>query len=106
MKNYKKLLDKSICLILENTNKENDIQVLYGKVLIDINDSYYFTDDKSEIYLTLEKEDLENAKEITSADKKEHEIFKNSDYSIWIIVNIIEIDEATYDMKKTNMKWE
>lgn len=106
MKNHKKLLDKSICLILENTNKENDIQVLYGKVLIDKNNSYYFTDNDSEIHLSLDEDDINNAKKITSRDKKENEIFENCDYSIWITVNIIEIDEPANDMKKTNIKWE
>ena len=58
MRNRKKLLDKSICLILENSNKEDDIKVYYGKVLKDKTGSYYFTDNSSTIHLTLDEEDL------------------------------------------------
>ncbi|MGV0921359.1 hypothetical protein ACTS94_13510 [Empedobacter falsenii] len=106
MRNRKKLLNKSICLILENSNEEDDIKVYYGKVLKDKNESYYFTDNSSTIHLTLDEQDLDNAKVITQDKQKENEIFRNCDYSIWIIVNIIEIDEPTDDMKKTNMKWD
>lgn len=105
IKNSNRLLNQSIGLILENSNDKEDIKLYYGKILINEKNAYYFTDTSEKINFSLDEADLNNAKKVTTKDKINNPVLKDCDYTIWVTVNIIDIDEPTDDMIKTNMNW-
>jgi len=105
VKKHNKLFNHSIGLIIENSSNPDDIRIYYGKILKKDDDSYYFTDELEKINLSLDEDDLKNAKKVTSEIKRNNEKLKDCDYTIWIKVNLIDIDKPTDDMIKTNINW-
>lgn len=97
---YKKLLGKSICMLMENADKKDDIHAYLGAFQFE-DDQWYFVNESQGWKVALDTEQLSRLK---PTPEQLRSILLNADYFIPVTVQALPDDDPTGYIK-TNMKW-
>ena len=98
--NFEEIKDKTVCLIIWNTEKADDMHVYLGKLFFS-NNRYQFINQEKGWRVSLEEEDLSRLKPVTDTLK---ETLLNADYSFTISRGSLP-DSDTDNFQSTGMKW-
>jgi hypothetical protein len=98
--NFEELKDKSICLIVENAEKADDMHVYLGKLYFS-NNKYQFVNQEKGWRVSLEEEHLSRLKPVKDSLK---EILLNADYSLTMSMGSLP-DSDVDNFQSTGMNW-
>ncbi len=92
----------SVGLVIENTEKQNDVKIFYGKIVN--NDSKnYFTNEDENIKLSLNDKQLHRVKKVDIKMRNEISSFKNCEYILWM--RMADLKDENQNLKKTGINW-
>lgn len=101
--NFKFLTNKSIALIIENVEKENDGKIYYGKISKNGKD-YFFSGANNEINVNLDIDKLNRIKKIDPEMERKVPSLKDYEYHLWLKMGSLPKDSAEI-LKDTGINW-
>lgn len=104
MQNYNFLLNKKIALIIENTEKQNDVKIFYGNT-VNKGYSYVFTNENKTINLTLDSERLNRFQKVTLELKKDIPSLSDCEYFLWLKMEDLPNENLKENLNKTGINW-
>lgn len=102
--NFAVLNNRSIALLIENVEKENDVQIYYGKIVKNRTD-YFFVGTNNKINVTLDIDKLNRIKKVDSEMELEIPSLKNCEYFLWLTMESLP-NENKEGLKDTGINWE
>lgn len=98
--NYSKYENKSIAVLIWNTEKENDAHVYVGKIL-QVENGFYFSNESKGWQISLDTEQMARIKEVSGEEK---EIFLQADYFLPLSMVSLPDDKAG-NFENTGLRW-
>ena len=92
----------SVGLVIENTAKQNDIKIFYGKIVNNDSENY-FTNEGENFKVSLDDKQLNRIKKVDKKMRKEIPSFKNCEYILWM--KMADLKDENQDLKKTGINW-
>ena len=101
---FEVLNNKSIALLIENIEKENDIKIYYGKIVKKKSD-YFFVGTNNKINITLDIEKLNRIKKIDIDIESKVPSLKECEYFLWLKMDSFRKENKEY-LKDTGINWD
>lgn len=92
----------SVGLVIENTEKQNDIKIFYGKIVNNDSENYFINEDEN-IKLSLDDKQLNRIKKVDIKMRNEISSFKNCEYILWM--TMVDLKDENQNLKKTGINW-
>ncbi|KIA90177.1 hypothetical protein [Kaistella jeonii] len=102
--NFSALNNKSIALLIENVEKENDVNIYSGKI-VEKNSDYFFISADKKINLTLDIDKLNRIKKIDPEMEIKVPSLKGYQYFLWLTLGNVPKDNKE-SLKDTGINWE
>gem|GEM_PF-2650709 len=100
--NLENIKYNSVGLVIENTEKQNDVKIFYGKIVNNDSENY-FTNEDENIKLSLNDKQLHRIKKVDIKMRNEISSFKNCEYILWM--RMADLKDENQNLKKTGINW-
>ncbi|WP_447950911.1 hypothetical protein [Chryseobacterium koreense] len=100
--NLENIKYNSVGLIIENTEKQNDVKIFYGKI-VNNDAEYYFTNEGEKFKISLDDEQLNRIKKVDTKMRNEIPSFKDCEYILWM--KMADLKGENQNLKKIGINW-
>ena len=100
--NLENIKYSSVGLVIENTAKQNDIKIFYGKIVNNDSENY-FTNEDEKFKVSLDDKQLNRIKKVDKKMRNEIPSFENCEYILWM--KMADLKDDNQNLKKTGINW-